>query len=72
MTGTGLEIWTVYDHPKDWPHGFIARKWVDGKPTNETICAAHLAEIYDQLEFMGFYRVPRDPSDDPVIIEVWL
>lgn len=72
MTAAAFTLWTVYDHPKDWPHGYIARKFVDGRPSNETIFSCDLARIRDHLEFMGFYRISRQAADDPVIIEVWL
>ena len=34
---TALSMWTVYDHPSDYPRGFIARRFeVDGKGSRAT------------------------------------
>jgi hypothetical protein len=70
-----LRIWTIYDHPSDFPDCFIARMSlvsVDGLvPTREIITAATLEELRSQLPG-GLYRLNRHPDDDPVIVEVWL
>jgi hypothetical protein len=70
-----LPIWTVYDHPTDFPDCFIARlslvsRW--GNVTTQTILtAATLEDLRSQLP-RGLYRLDRDPADDPVIVEVWM
>jgi hypothetical protein len=28
IDGVGLAMWTIYDHPKDFPEHFVARKWL--------------------------------------------
>lgn len=70
-----LHIWTVYDHPSDYPHSFVARLYVshDGRDyvTNQVI----EADTLDALRAMlppGLYRMPRDVRDDPCIVETWL
>jgi hypothetical protein len=67
-----LEIWTVYDHPKDWPDGYIARKWIGETATGDTICADTLHAIRVQLRSMDLVCLSRSHNDDPVIVEVWL
>jgi len=65
----------VYNHPKDFPEGFIARLHlaVDGRtlPTAAVQRAGTLAELRDLLP-RGLVRIARNPQDDPVILETWL
>jgi len=53
----------------------VARLWgVDsghGRPTNCTILAGSAAELRSVLP-AGLIRLPRQPADDPNIIEVWV
>jgi hypothetical protein len=72
---TLLPIWTVYDHPLDFPYGFVARKFDisgDGPvPTTDVLGAVTLAELRLQLPD-GLTRIPRLHGDDPKIVEIWL
>jgi hypothetical protein len=68
-------MWTVYEKPSDYPHCFVARKFlVDGEitPTDEIIVSRDLAPIQRQLERGGFVRLARDLYDEPQIVEVWV
>lgn len=71
-----MEAWTVYDHPRDFPDWFVARCFaVDGpepRPTNALIRASSLKGLRGCLERRGLMRFPRQPGDDPFIVEVWL
>ena len=70
-----LPIWTVYDHPRDYPNGYVARRWLTlpvPRATNEVIIADKLDDIRDQLEAKGLVKLMRDPSDEPQIVETWL
>lgn len=71
-----LSIWTVYDHPTDHPHEFIARRFeVDGKGTRataETLASTSLDLLRDELSARGLTCLTRSPDDDPKIVEVWL
>jgi hypothetical protein len=70
-----LSMWTVYDHPSDYPDCFVARLSLISRAgivtTRETITAATLEELRGKLP-PGLYRLNRDPLDDPVIVEIWL
>lgn len=68
---TALPIWTVYDHPTDYPAGFIARLFLNDKPTSQVLTARSLDGVREQLP-PGLYCIPRSPDDDPVIVECWL
>jgi hypothetical protein len=51
-----LSIWTVYDHPADYPDGFIARRHEAGegvhRPTNDVITGG-LALILEAMAMCG-------------------
>lgn len=71
-----LSVWTVYDHPLDYPGGYIARRHeahADGcRPTEDTITAPTLQEIRDYMDLMGLACMPREVGDDPCIVESWI
>jgi hypothetical protein len=70
-----LAIWTIYNRPKDYPDGFIARlhEVAKGKhgPTDKTIKGA-LDDIRHAFYRAGLTRLPRSPEDEPQIVESWL
>lgn len=69
-----LEQWVIYDHPRDYPLGFIARRWEITpnvlQATGESVKGATLDQVRDQLP-RGLCRLPRFAKDDPFIVEVW-
>ena len=67
----GIEIWVVYDSPLDRPGVFVARKWVNDVPTEETLEAATLEGIRFKLP-AGLYRIPRSLGDELQIVESWV
>jgi hypothetical protein len=71
----GLAMWTVYDHPTDYPNQFVARKFlVNSKEivrTNDMFFADTLEEIRDLLP-LGLTNLHRRVGDDPNIIETWI
>ncbi len=70
---TNLVMWVVYDHPKDYPDHFVARKWLAGKTaeaTDEILLDTDLDSLRKQMP-PWLYCMPRQPNDDPKIIEVW-
>lgn len=69
-----LEMWTVYEKPKDFPQSYVARKWVIGQTpeaTNEVLVGATLEEVRAKLP-PGLHCMNRSPEEDPVIVETWL
>jgi len=74
---SNLEMWTIYDHPKDYPDHFVARKWLIGskrtrpEATDELIVRSTLNEVRSLLP-PGLYCLARNEGDDPVIVETWL
>ena len=71
-----LPIWTVYDHPKDFPREFVARKSLISNGvtvvTDEVLVSPKLRDLRDEMERRGLYRLPRFDNDDPIIVECWL
>lgn len=65
-----LEIYTVYENPTDYPGKFVVRKFVLDKPTDWVKVADTLPEARATMP-LGLFGMPRDPSDDPKIIETW-
>jgi hypothetical protein len=72
MFDEGLTLWTIYDHPRDHPDMFVARKFIYDRPTMSTLMSGDLERLRDTLRGMGLVCINRDPSDDPKIVETWL
>lgn len=68
---TDVTIWTIYDHPTDYPDKFVARKFILDKPTSEVIIADTLEELREMLP-LGLSCFNRSVTDDPVIVETWM
>jgi hypothetical protein len=71
-----LNIWTVYDHPRDIPDKFVARRFETGKhgsiATDDVLVAVDLEELREVFERVGLYRMNRKDGDDAKIVESWL
>lgn len=84
MTQDALPIWTIYDHPSDFPNGYVIRKsyswsmvWPNGKRVPASCQRGGV--VYDSLklarhhcESLGATCIGRQPGDDPVIVECWI
>jgi hypothetical protein len=71
-----LNIWTVYDHPKDFPDVYVARRWEVSRAgivaTSSIIFSLDLNQLRPVLDSMGLTCMPRAENDDPSIVECWL
>lgn len=68
-----LLLYAVYDHPKDYPDAYVCRRWHGMKPEDKLFLSAPtLLEIQRTLAQMGLRNIGRYPSDDSVIVEVWV
>ena len=70
-----LGIWTIYDHPRDFPNSFVARKFILDQPADDFLVAVSLLEVrklLHNLTAQPLQWIPRSPDDDPVIVESWL
>lgn len=73
-----LAMWTIYEHPLDFPASFVARKFLVSKgayaKTDMGYVASTLAGVRQVLTTYhpGLTRLPRNDDDDPFIVETWL
>lgn len=71
-----LIIWTVYDHPTDFPDNFVARKFTTDangpRATAEVVVADSLDAIRESMVQRGLTCLTRSPEDEPQIVETWL
>lgn len=70
-----LNMWTVYDHPKDFPDFFVCRQFVisDGTPiaSDNFGVSREVDTLRWYLEALGCTRIATtDP--DPNILETWM
>ncbi len=72
-----LVMFVIYDHPKDMPDFFVARRWFVLKGKEEPIAdglvfyAEELAALREMLP-PGLVMLARCDGDDPTILETWL
>jgi hypothetical protein len=70
-----MNIWTIYDKPIDYPQKFVARRFevVRGSVniTSDLYICDTLEEARSKLPY-GVDCIPRDPSDEPHIVESWI
>lgn len=77
---TVMTMYTVYNHPTDHPGHIVVRAWdvVRGDPEPRPHPKAFLFDYIDLArewilgQYPGAHRLPRQPSDDPKIAEVWI
>lgn len=74
--GAVMSLWTVYKHPKDFPRHFVARRFLiirigECPPTDDVVIGDTIDDVRAKLP-PGLYRVDRQATDDPKIVEVWL
>jgi hypothetical protein len=75
-----MEIFTVYDHPIDFPDHFVVRRFVVTTKSpfvpipDEDIFLKHkdLEWIRNRLLHCGLICTPRHENDDEKIIESWI
>lgn len=74
-----MKMYTIYDHPIDFPEEFVVRAWriiegsLDPIP-DQNIFIKHkdLECIRKELFDMGLVCIPRSESDSPGIVETWI
>jgi hypothetical protein len=70
-TNGPLELFVIYERPKDYPAHFVVRRWFGMEPTEDFAIADTLEAARKELP-RGLYRIPRQPGEDPVIAETWV
>jgi hypothetical protein len=71
-----VRVYTIYDHPRDYPQGFVVREWaiIDGAtdPVPRTAWYADSLASARLLVPDGHANIGREPGDDPYIVETWV
>lgn len=70
-----LDIWTIYYNTSDLPGLYTARRSSIGRDGIIPASSVFIGKTLDGIRTTipkGLHRLPRDPFDDPVIVEVWL
>ncbi len=68
----GIEMWTIYDHPADYPDHYVARKFINETPTKHILKNENLYSLYESLPVHLDVFFERDARDGPTILGVWL
>ena len=74
-----LAIWTVYDSPTDYPGKCVARRYDIGGGREGPVASDSVIVMPD-LEMIRHVMIaelhltclPREPGDDPRIVESWV
>lgn len=69
---TNFYLWTIYDHPTDYPNSYVARQFVCDRPTDKVIAKDTIEELREAIGSENLARFERSPFDDPKIVEVWV
>ena len=76
-----MDMWVIYNHPKDYPNNFVVRLW---KIENAQVTHVVISPSIDNVKLTttlkearaavpkGKTKIPRYDDDDPVIVEVWI
>lgn len=69
---TLLVLFVLYDHPKDFPDKIVVRVWDAKRGATNIVWLADTLEQARAAMPPHFIRLPRSPTDDPVIIESYV
>lgn len=69
----GFPMWTLYDHPTDFPDHFVMRLFdgMTGAATDKVFLAATIDEVHTAVS-PHFLLVSRNEGDDSKIMAVYL
>jgi len=74
--GAILAVWVIYDHPKDFPQGYVLRaQYVMDDSSIKADAIAWYADDPDKLRSIlppGLFKLMPAPQDDVTIMETWL
>jgi hypothetical protein len=75
-TSKALRIWTIYKSPLDHPGRFVVRPWIItpySDPVAESVFTCHDTLTAARAAIpAGKFKMVRDPTDDPQIVETWI
>jgi hypothetical protein len=67
------KLLAIYHDAADLPAGYAVREWYGLEPGELLGAGLDLSHArWIAWESGGTYKLPRDPKDDPVIVESWI
>jgi hypothetical protein len=77
MANQTLDMWVVYNRPRDYPDHFVVRRWIIGLVPGEPVPdgSFYLGSTLEEVRRAippHLVRLERDPNDEPQIIECWI
>lgn len=70
-----MRFYTIYEHPADFPEGYVVRAW-DIRPHGvmRPLEARRTLTLDGARDLVppGLWCVPRSPGDDRTIVETWM
>lgn len=77
VTAAQLELWTVYDNPRDFPGQFVARRFditngLEPRPSSDALLGQTFEQIREHFDRQGYNWLACNPGDDPVIVGTFL
>jgi hypothetical protein len=71
-----LNVYTLYDSPRDLPGMFVLRRFEIGPAgmhaTTDTWASPDIEQLRAIMHGMGLYCLPRHMNDEPQIVESWI
>jgi hypothetical protein len=70
-----LEVYTIYDHPSDYPNHFVVRKWLirgDKPIPTDWIRASKSLKVVRKYIPFDRVRIERSIEDNRYILESWI
>lgn len=70
-----LNLYTIYDHPEDYPHAFVVRRFEAAAGEvleKELLGQAPTLEGARELVPLGLFNMGREAGDSSVIVETWI
>jgi hypothetical protein len=72
-----FDTWTVYEHPADYPEGYVVRVWRIASGGDIEMGRARMAGSLEEaralipIDQLGLVRIARELDDDPAVYETW-
>lgn len=70
-----LSLWTIFDHPTDYPNSYVARRFEttkEGAVATKDVIEGELEAIRKAFQRAGLWCMSRNRDDDARIVETWL
>lgn len=70
-------VYMIYSNPSDYPGLFVLQRWNMARGPGDEVRHTVLAVERDfarirELVPKGLTRIPRSPTDNPIVVEAWM